>query len=68
MSDQERFDAARIPSNVLRNDYDALYHTARELLARRGELGDFILVLGPPESPRLFDKVMHALEDINKPR
>lgn len=61
--ERQTFQAARIDHTALKTDpTGAILASARHLVAQRGHVGDMILIMGPPGSPKLFEKAMAFLE------
>lgn len=61
--ERHRFDAVRLAKGVLKEDPYTILAASRELVARRGELGDMIIVHCPPGAgPKFFDRMMKFLE------
>jgi hypothetical protein len=60
-----RFDAARIDHRVLKEQgAEAVAAVLIELVGRRGELGDVMIVHGPPGQPALYDRLMDRLREV----
>jgi hypothetical protein len=65
--ERQTFQAARIDHTALKTDpTGAILASARHLAAQRGHVGDLILIMGPPGSPKLFDRAMEFLEKESK--
>jgi hypothetical protein len=60
---RQSFQAARIDAAALKTDpTGAILTASRQLVAQTGHVGDLMLVMGPPHSPKLFEKMMRFLE------
>ena len=61
---RQRFDVAGIPHDVHQPDPAAILATVKELVLRRGQVGDLIIVHAPPgTSSEVVRKVATALEE-----
>lgn len=60
--ERHQFHSARIDADALKEDPNVILAVARQLVAQQGEVGDLIVIAGPPHAPKLYEKINKALE------